>query len=450
MKAFSEGKRSQRFSALQFEQISQLSQRAEIFEKLSQSILFFLDYGQAVSLEGFGVVIPHRDQHHNSYHHGERLILREEAFSTPRFEKCDDLTAYPRNKHAKLVETRELARKAYLSLPLDLQLQWSEAQFRAILLGAIQYLKREVVVQGYSSLLHSLGEFFALHNRQGSSLADWFAGADIFLTSENQTLLKAGNSRVFDIPVLNSATETFEALNGPALANIKLDAAEQLKQIGYLIETDQPVHSQTVSISVFHRKSMDDSQVSLLYCSDGFRNMTSIRPHSDELPCELVLQLELPKHILGNATLDQVPAWPLRLFAAAWVLAHSSKSCNLRAGLGLSLGTSLVPELASEFQSILLCDCNLIKLPQRCDGKTFRYLSLTAITEDEAQVSELYSTQFLLRLLQQRYLDQLVKPKRPSLISKTGLLDNFTPKAIACTQNSARLLGHSAAQANTL
>lgn len=422
-------------SAQQFEQIIKPAERAEIFESLTQASHYFLDHGQPIYLEGFGVLIPNRVSSQNSYHHQDKLVLREETRYKLRFEKCDDLAAHPQTLQGRVIETRELARKAFIFLPIELQLQWSEAQFRAILLGAIQHLKQEVIIQGYSPLLHSVGEFYALHNRQGSSLADWYAGADVFLATEKQSLIKVGNSRAYEIPILNSAAETFEALNGPALARFDLNAAEQLMQIGYEVGNEPAVKNKAVSISVFHRKSEDPAQVSLLYCSDGFRELAAAKSTSEELPYELVLQVEYPKQFATSAKLESVPSWPLRLFAAAWLLAHSSKSKILKPGLGLSFGVSFVPELDSDLQSVLLCNCSLVKLPQRCGNGHFRYLSLTAITADEARVAELYSPQFLLRMLEQRNLDQVVKPKRSSLISKTGLLDSLAAKAIACKES---------------
>ncbi len=425
MNAFSESKKPQRVLAQEFELDCSSAEKAQMFANLALAAQFFLDQGNSVSLEGFGLLIPERSLSQNAYHHQKRLILREETRYQIRFEKCDDLAARSSEVQGKLIESRELARKIYLSLPLELQLKWSEAQFKGLILAAIQKLKQEVVSSGYSSLLESVGEFYALHNRQGPNFMDWYAGADIFIAPKKQALLKVGNSRAFEIPVLNSAVESFEALNGAALARFNFKPEDLLPQIGYEVGDLEQFTAPAITVSVFRRKDHSDSDLSLLYCTDGFRNLPQSKSSANELPCELVVQMESSKYLgkHDRREPDFVPSWPLKLLAAAWVLSQSSKSKTLKPGLGLSLGTSLVPEIGSELKSILLCNCNLIRLPQFCGNSSFRYLSVTAITEDEAKVAELYSTQFLLRLLEQRNLDQVVKPRRSSLVSKTGLLE---------------------------
>src|SRR5690606_11741525 len=88
------------------------AQRTALQEALNTVIARLLSQGQAVWLEGFGVVFPRTGEHTASYNIGSYAALRKETVRTIDFEKCDDITHIADSRFPDLAGTSELAAAA--------------------------------------------------------------------------------------------------------------------------------------------------------------------------------------------------------------------------------------------------------------------------------------------------------------------------------------------------
>jgi len=193
-------------------------ERRHLLQELSDSILYFIERDCAVYLEGFGLLIPRHATNEIVRTLGTKNILRTETKRLMTFEKCDELCAHHRERHNTIIETKELARRIHPRLPVMINVHWTPQDTRRYLRGFFKYLAHETVVQGHSRQLKAIGTFYSLHNRQGTTFSDWFAGADIFIKQSAQQILMVQPGKVFKQPVLTSAWEPLEAAYGPPQA----------------------------------------------------------------------------------------------------------------------------------------------------------------------------------------------------------------------------------------
>lgn len=396
--------------------------------ELNAALIHFINKDRPVYLDGLGIVFPELRRALRSEVACERLIVREENFRTVSFEKCYDLESFPRDRFRNIVETRELAQRIYPRLPAPLASDLSEWKVRRIMRTAIDRIKRQVVIEGVSRDLSSIGSLYSLHNRQGTHFSEWFAGADIFVEPTFRQVLSSTVSTPRERPVLSSSWELLEAAYGEHERSLTLDLHEQLTTLGYdssLI----PFNDQAqVAIRVF-RYHRDDGNLVELFCTEGLRHqgLLSGSAHGTEL----TFQALVGEHS-GESAIT-----PERAFTLAWILLQSARSKTLRAGLGLSTDTALFPMHTPEVKSIFITPFSPAPAEQLSREGPFRYMNVIGIFDDEAEMAR-HSSEHLRILLRRRTLEQITNPLRPSILVRT-----------ACAARTQRGRAHSTQATNT-
>ncbi|MBX7143815.1 MAG: suppressor of fused domain protein [Oligoflexia bacterium] len=387
---------------------------------LSRATLQFIAQDVAVYLEGFGILIPDLVSHQRVKHVADRVLVQTETFRSLRFEKCGDLVAFHREKFGSIVETKEICELMYQQLS-----RWSERELRVITRGLLQQLRQGVVTNGHNHDFPEIGEFFALHNRQGSTLSDWFAGSDIFVRPTYRQTLVVEPSRMMQRPVLHSSWEILEAAYGPPACILQLDLIKELGGLGYeqeaLTQSLAPA-DRTIPVGVFVRL---ESPQALIYVTDGLRRLAAdVAP--GKVGSELVFQLGLA-HTEG--AFSAIPDWPLRPLTLGWILIQSSRSKSLRPGAGLACGSPLIPQSDSELESVFTTQFAPVRNEQLSTCGEFTFANIVGITADETEAAGKYSAEYLLKLLEYKELDQHTKPWRSSIVSRSHFCPQSTSRA---------------------
>lgn len=377
---------------------------------LSRAVLQFISQDISVYLEGFGIIIPDILSQQRVKHVADRVFVQMETFRTLRFEKCGDLVAFHREKFGTIVETKEVCEIMYQQLT-----RWPERELRTLTRGLIQNLRSDVVTNGHSNMLAELGEFFALHNRQGASLLDWFAGSDIFIRSSYRQTLVVEPSRTMPRPTLHSSWEILEAAYGPPACILQLDLIKELGELGYDQETltqSLAPADRTIPVGVFVRL---ESPQALIYATDGLRRLAADSAPG-KLGSELVFQLGLA---YTDGAFSVIPDWPLRPLTLGWILIQSSRSKSLKPGAGLACGSQLIPHSDSELESVFTTQFAPVRTEQLSTCGEFAFINIVGITADEATAAAKHSAEYLLKLLEYKELDQHTKPARSSIVARS-------------------------------
>ncbi|MBN8549515.1 MAG: suppressor of fused domain protein [Deltaproteobacteria bacterium] len=411
-------------------------ERSSLQFHISNSIMHFLDRELAVYVEGLGIFFPQVEVKQRTRVLREKLLVHSDTVRTVRFEKCSELVPYHWEKFGQLVETRELVHQFYPNLPLAMRTRWTEPDMRKILRGYAGLVRREVVVQGFSNQLSQIADLFALHNRQGRSENDWFAGADVFILPRYEQTLFIEPCSVNERPALENAWELLEAAFGKPQKTFTVDIIKQLAELGYdtqALQNEAELQIREFPVAVFVR---NDERPSLVYCTNGLRHLSRSAADSDtpRPGNELIFQLSLAPIEKSQTQTCEIPDWPLRALTMGWILMQSSRSRTIRTGAGLACDVPLIGNSDTELHSIFATTFACARSEQLCSDRPFSYVNLVGITADEAAVAAKYSPEFLLRLLEHKELDQCTKPNRSSIVAKTGLL--ATPAAAKPTAAS--------------
>lgn len=396
-------------------------------QEFENAVIYFTEANFPLFLEGFGILFPITTERRRITLMRDKYVVHTENIRSLAFEKCNELVSLHRERFQGILELKDLAARVHEKSVPFLSHGYSVPDIRKFTRSVIDLAKREVVETGRSRLLKSVGEFYALHNRQGDSMTDWYAGADILIKPKFQKVLSAHSSRFLDRPIFLNAAEPFAAMLGEPLTTIKVDLQRELKQLGWEIH-ERDATKNPFSITVFCTQDNENPGKALLtYVSDGLRTI-GIEKNSDECGNECVIQalLEAPQAFgqQGTLTIDtsSLPAWPIRLFTAAWVLLHSAKGGRVKPGAGLHVGGSALFDDPSHPSTIFTTRCKKLGGEQLCENGSYEYLNLIAVTEDEAQVAAVHGAELLLTLLEHKKLADITKPHRSSIVSKTSLL----------------------------
>ena len=431
-------------------------EREQLRGALNTGLLYFINAERPVHLEKFGLLIPSLQEQCSSYEHEEKIVIRKEAKLHVSFEKCTELIPYQREKFPSVVETQELVQYLYALLPLSMQIQYSEKMIRRLIRGLIQSIRNEVIVDGFSGQLSALGELFALHNRQGTEINDWFAGADILISNRIEMLRHASIQSHFRQPTLTNAWEIFEASYGDPLTHITIDLAEELGKLGYDKEffeahysTSDTSSSETkLNIAAFlqPQKKLSTSPV-ILFCTNGLRFQS---PGETGLGHEFIFQLRVldtDNVDIKNADLksELASSLPLakRALTLAWILHQSFRQKTLTHGRGLSADMPLLSDAMrnkGSLSGIFLTRFTRIPYAQKCDSTSFQYLNVLGVTDDELRFSELRSSEHLSSLLTYKKLDQVTLPQRRSIFHKSNDIlnaDHTSRGSATSSENSA-------------
>lgn len=387
-------------------------QRAQILAELVNVTLEFLARDVCVYFEGFGILIPHIESQQRVRTQANQIFIQTETFRSLRFEKCGELVAFHREKFGTIAELKDLIEQVRRKLPTSTKN--ADRELRQLLRGLFQSLKIDVVSRGFSNLMPQIGEFFALHNRQGSAVSDWFAGSDIFIRPKYRQTLFVEPTKMMERPILQSSWELLEAAYGAPACVLELDLLEQLTELGYdaeALQTGLADKDRRIPVGVFLRL---EAPQALIYCTDGLRRMAAQAGHI-RAGTELVFQLGLSSHDDQAA----IPDWPLRPLSLGWVLMQSARSKSLGIGAGLSCDSSLIPDEDSELRCILATPFAAVKTEQLSSEGAFNYVNLIGICPDEAEVAASHSVDYLFKLLEYKELDQCTKPSRSSIVART-------------------------------
>ncbi len=422
----------------EFLEITSSDDRDSLRHQLISALTACLDRESAIYLEGLGILFPHMEVKQRTRTLREKFLVHNDTVRSVRFEKCSELIPYHWEKFGRIVETRELVHSVYAELPLALKTRWTESEFRSIVRGYLSLVRREIVRRGFSHELSPVVDFFALHNRQGRTENDWFAGADIFVQPRYEQTLFIEPCVIKQRPCLESGWELLEAAFGKPCRIMTLDLVRELSNLGYdprALDDAADVNMRSIPVAVFERPGTPHS---LVYCTDGLRLLSRPAPETKEVRPgnELVFQLSLPPGEASCNEAAEIPDWPLRPLTMGWILMQSARSKTIRCGAGLSCDVPLIPDSDTELRSIFATSFSCVRHEQLCLDRPFSYVNLIGITADEAAVAARYSPEFLLRLLEHRDLDQCTKPGRSSIVAKTGLLDAVPVAAAARTENT--------------
>ena len=413
--------RSSLFAPKDFLKQTSSAERSVLAQELQSAIIFFLENERPVYLEGLGIICFAKRTGWVSHHQENQVVMRHETARLPQFEKCSDLVSFQRSRFTNIVETAELARRIYPRLALVLQLRWSELDLRQLLRGLNLQIAREVVISGVSKTLSDLGLLFALHNRQGSSFCDWFAGADIFLKPKYRAVVKVGSPHVRQLPILEHPWEGLQAAYGRPLQVIKLELRDELEALGLdLSKHSNALMADTASLElgIFEIKREGEERV-LLYCSDGLRRFgqsESVKRASYEFTVQLASSM-----VNSAPGLENVPLWPKRLFALGWLLLESCKSGHLKDGAGLSFDSGAAGDLDAHLRTIFITRFALFPHTQHLRSGAFMFRNIILLRDEETEVARTYGADHLLTLLEHRKLSQTVQLRRPAFIHRLGL-----------------------------
>lgn len=400
-------------------------ERAAIVSALTVALVSCIECEQPVWLEGLGVLTSEVRTQQRHRVEGEHLIVWRETVRVPSFEKCAELVTFHRERYRSIAETSDLARRAHPLLPRPLSQRWSERTLARLLRGLLRLIRYEVVLCGYSEWLREIGTFCCLHNRQGSTLADWYAGADIFLKPRYEHVLRRGQEQRFERPVVQKSSELWEAAFGAAVARHEVDLRAQLETLGYAADSfEQRCAARNPSLEVSVFCSAGDpmgERCTFLYCTDG------LRQHGIALGKrgnELCLQLDVLRTTSDAREALSPPIWPMRALVMGWILAQHSPRGGVALGAGLSCGIPLplrpLEDGNPALSGILATELQMLRAPQLSTDGPFVFMNLVLITDAEAELAEQSSPLHLAALLRHRGLDQVTKPFRRCLAAKTS------------------------------
>lgn len=380
---------------------------------LPAAILEILAQRPAVFLERFGIL-------YNEISPKTRWQLTETSIQkwqisekTIRFEKCNELTSLQRQEFTDLAELRELC--AATRRVADDDLACSERDLRHQVKAIIQAVRDQVVTNGYSDLLPTLGQFFALHNRQGTSLSEWYAGADIFLDAPRELL--ADRSLIEESPRITfpSAWDLAQQRYGRPVKIFSVNLKYELEQLGYQIEAF-PVQSEpTIRVAVFKSLHGASDRPIFHYLSDGMRTLAL-----GETPVgsECLFQLIGGSDPNDENSLD-VPSGTSRVFTLAWILMQGSKNRVLSNVAGMSSDSELFSFRPSKMNSILVSPSEEFPFTYQARDRAFTISNMVSLYEDEAELLT-RGKDLLIQLLHRRQLDKISNPARPSLLARSN------------------------------
>jgi hypothetical protein len=408
--------------------------------ELNAAISHFIQRDQPVYLEGLGILFPEIHTERRSEVEHEIYYIWSETFRTVVFEKCCDLIAMHREKFSDIVETKELVQWIYPRLPLYISSRWAERDIRRLVRAAIEVIRHQIVDEGHSAELSSVGDLFALHNRQGRSHGEWYAGADIFLCASWHQVISASKKKVFERPVLSNAWELFEAAYGPALLTFEISLAKELREMGY-DPSLLPAGQDQLRVAAFKSKVEGQGSGTFIFCTEGLRVLGLNSKHSKGYGSELVFQLsEKGVDAFAHGSNEVPQDLARRPLTAGWMLLQSAPSRSVRPGAGLGVEVPLYGNSSSSkmgaglgqratISTIFTTTFHLMRDEQISASGPFRYTNIVGIADDEAALAAKYSPQYLLSLLEHRSLTQISTLYRPSLLLRTELTHRLGRRA---------------------
>lgn len=417
-------------------------ERALIRLALNDSLPPLLTASRAIVLDGLGVLRPVLKRRRRTELCDDKLKIVEEDVECVEFDKCEDTTGLCAEHLATAAGLRELTSAVDQQLPSSLRDRWSERDVRKLLRSFFKTVRSQIVTSGYSDDLRSIGHFFALHNRQGLTQADWYAGANIILESGWAKVRRVTSEQLVERPLLDSSYELLEAAFGTSRWATEFVLTAELQRIGFpsaFLEQFQIPNAQ-IQVRCFEIPSRKQAPV-WLFATDGLRNA---RPRDSRAPKHLgyELTLQLPSSLAE--TPRELGTWTLGALACGSLLALGESKDVLKSNAALSLhrplfalgsSTSIEPSAVyvdethdsrakslpdhCQLRAIMLTPFEPARLPQRSLEGDFVFANILGITEDEAELVSRLGKTHTLAIFSHRGGYQITNPARNSVLSKS-------------------------------
>lgn len=400
-------------TAEEFVQQTTPDQRAMLRSTLSSTAWAILCEGSALYLDRIGIFYWAQEDRAVNHDHENTILVQRVQVKKLCFEKCSELVSFQRERFDRLIETSVLCERVYAAIPVQHQRHWEPRYFSALIRTTLRLLREELVVEGYTRQLGNIGDLFAVHNRQGHSIEDWYAGCDIIVANPPEKVVQASHPKAYEAPVLESSWEPLSCAFGEPIGEFVVSIPHQLSSLGFdgeAIEKETSDHERSVAVAVFEGPSTSERKV-YIYCTEGLRKLGyRSSPEGEKVGAELTVQVEDT-----NETGPELPRWPLRAIALGWALLRSSRGCFLRPGSGMSAELPLLLE-RPHFRTILSAPFEHLSYRQLCGEGAFWFVNITIVRDDEARFAEIHTPERLLALLRSRGYDQLSRPTRRSIL----------------------------------
>jgi hypothetical protein len=392
--------------------------------ELNCALQHFLELERPIFLESLGLFVPQRKERQMGYPSEQALIVRSEVVRCVTFEKTDDFNPDSlqnfegiSSEKSKVVELQELAHRIYPKLPVVMHIKWNEQGFRSLLRAYLNYIRDRLVDLGFSANLSTLGTLYAMHNRQGQSEKDWFAGADIQLFPRRAQVVEVLSSKLFGRPVLESAFEPLQALYGDAVVEYKLNPDYELGALG--VESPQP--ESPFSVAVFRHFYQTNSKPRLIFCTEGLRNYAhSVNP--DSVGTELIVQVPEEELSTDPSELDlKAQNFAHRLLGLGWSMLLGTKGKNLRVGLGISCESPVINFERTAITGVVANSVGPFTGEHLSKEGEFAYAHLLGITNAEAKLISSGKRLHLLALLDLRGFGRESSYKRKCILAQTKI-----------------------------
>lgn len=392
-----------------------------LLQESEAAIIYFLENGLPVYIHAVGILFPKVIQTSRPRLYPSHFTVSTDKVRIFDFEKCSELIALQKERFKGVVETRDIAIRVYKVVAKFLSSEVTLEAIFAFIHGLFKQCREEIVLDGQSTLFPRIGHFFALHNRQGETQKDWFAGADIFLKSIYEQTLLTTKTLSFERPTLCHSLEPFEALYGPPICIDTMDMQQCLPAVGYNL-SDEDLHGiQAVifRVAVF----ADPNSKNLIYVSDGLRSVGIKHSSRTGKGQEFVIQIpySVAEHFGQNEikkiSVQDVPLWPKTFFTLAWILLQSSKTGNCKQGVTIAFDDSVASSIGINhlLSSIMVTRYERITIEQLVPEGAFEYANIIALTKDEERAAKSLGIKVLLSLLKHRKYDQSIPIFRQSV-----------------------------------
>jgi hypothetical protein len=374
---------------------------------LNESIGNAITAGRHVLLEGFGIILVSEDEETKAYNSNFYTIIRNEKVRKLDFEKCLHFEKADQSLFPCIVKTAELAKMCHLALPSDLNIRWSENNIKKLLRCLIKLIKEELIHTGYSYALPAIGNLYAIHNRQGFSIDDWYAGADIFLDNSYRKVIDFSEQTWHNTPTYTSCIEPLETAFGRIHAHTSLNLDKELVKLGFEIDPEEPSHNiikKPIKIYAFKNEASN----SYIFCTQGIANNESMNHHA-----ELVWQINKEQHL--DQTLESYLTLVKQIFTLGWILLISAKKEANLVGASITADFSEYQRIAPNLSAIILNEFSLYKREAYMNDGAYRYLNVLTITGSEYKIAKKISASALLNVLSHKGIGQINKLERSSI-----------------------------------
>ncbi|NDC38074.1 MAG: hypothetical protein EBZ48_08470, partial [Proteobacteria bacterium] len=248
---------------------------------------------------------------------------------------------------------------------------------------------------------------------------DWFAGADIFVSSPLKWVQQVQSSLIFERPVLNESGELFAAAFGAAVGSFEIDVPAELRKISGVAVPNLPEQLRKIVVNVFAVSKAGDRS-SFMYCSEGVRSLAIGNNPQRALRCELTMEVASGDSINREArSPEPFPLWPRRAFAlAAAIVAQQllGRDCAW-----IKSVTPLADTGKTTLEAVLLQRLGAVANEQLCAEGEFSYVNILGITQDELLLGESEGLAHLMALLRRRGFDQMTRLNRNSVLTRTAI-----------------------------